>query len=295
MDVPAPYRERIAEVAPRHTDGPFALLSAGPEFDHVLVDQERVFRFAKTPEARRKLSREANALALIRRYVRTGVPRFDLVHEDVASYLYMPGEELTETKLKRLPTSAKRKILTGIGKFMRQCHSIVLEAAGIANLERSSQHRNRDEWVVFYQEVRDEIYPHLRSHQIEAIETHFDPMLEGKIDFDYDPVPIHGDLTGTHILWDPLQHSMVGVIDFTKAGLGDPAVDLATLIAHYGESSLGLVMAAYPEIRFALDRARFWAGTFELESALRGLQTHDPTMQLRHLGEARDRRPIVGE
>ena len=43
--------------------------------------------------------------------------------------------------------------------------------------------------------------------------------------FDYTPAFCHGDLWAEHILFDPAQEKLTGVIDFESACLGDPAGD----------------------------------------------------------------------
>jgi aminoglycoside 2''-phosphotransferase len=62
--------------------------------------------------------------------------------------------------------------------------------------------------------------------------------------------------------------------DFGSAALGDPAVDVASMLGPfgYGEEFVSQVVHAYPELRPSLMRARFYAGTFALQEALWGLE-----------------------
>ena len=48
----------------------------------------------------------------------------------------------------------------------------------------------------------------------------------------------------------------------------------------------------YPEIGQALDRARFWAGTLELQWAISGLRSKDLSWLTVPIGRARDVRPM---
>jgi aminoglycoside phosphotransferase (APT) family kinase protein len=108
----------------------------------------------------------------------------------------------------------------------------------------------------------------------------------------YEQVLIHGDLASSHILYDRMQHSITGVIDFGTAGIGDPASDFGLIITMFGESFRRRMAKFYPEIANAADRARFRAGALELEWALAGLRSNDVSWLLCHIGRARDVMPI---
>ena len=74
---------------------------------------------------------------------------------------------------------------------------------------------------------------------------------------------IHGDLGQRHILFDPRQSCITGVLDFGVAGVGDPAQDLAVILNCYGESFVRRMARFAPEIRGMMDRARFMSGIAE--------------------------------
>jgi len=117
-------------------------------------------------------------------------------------------------------------------------------------------------------------------------------VLDGQIDLRYEPVLIHGDLGVYHILYDPIQGRLIGIIDFGVAGLGDPASDFACLIQALGESFLQRMARFSHAIQPALDRARFRAGALELEWALHGIRSNDASWWLAHIGGARDVMPL---
>ena len=76
------------------------------------------------------------------------------------------------------------------------------------------------------------------------------------------------------------------------AGIGDPATDFGIIIKQYGESFLRRMSQTYPEIGEHIDRARFFAGTAEMEWIVRGIQDEAKDMFVVHLGLARDVMPI---
>ena len=85
---------------------------------------------------------------------------------------------------------------------------------------------------------------------------------------------------------------LTGMIDFGTAGIGDPAADYACIINTYGESFLARVAKYDSRVEATLDRARFWAGTLELQWLLAGIRQNDPSWYTAHIGNARDVAPI---
>jgi aminoglycoside 2''-phosphotransferase len=94
---------------------------------------------------------------------------------------------------------------------------------------------------------------------------------------------------------DRIRQSRPGLLlqklQYNRDGLGDPAVDFATIINALGESFLWRMAQYYPGIVPALDRARFMASTLELQWVLGGLRTKDLSWFLVHIGRARDVMP----
>lgn len=109
--------------------------------------------------------------------------------------------------------------------------------------------------------------------------------------FEYIPALIHGDLAPYHILFDVKGQEISGILDFGVAGLGDPALDLGSLLSSYGESFVSHMGNAYPGLEGLLPRARFYAQSIELQWALLGLETGETFWFTTHLGGARDIHP----
>ena len=57
---------------------------------------------------------------------------------------------------------------------------------------------------------------------------------------------------------------------------------------YYGESIVRRMEPTYPRLPEFIDRARFWAGTLELQWALAGVLDNNIPMLLAHVGAARD-------
>lgn len=102
----------------------------------------------------------------------------------------------------------------------------------------------------------------------------FEPFLNEPRNFTYSPAFRHGDFGGSNILYDPKAQEITGVIDFSSAMLGDPAVDVAA-ISTSGNAFFQHVCNAYSGIDALLERAMFYKSTFALQEALYGLRDND--------------------
>ena len=266
------------------------LNSDGMVNDVVLVNGDLVFRFAKTDHGRELLAYEAQLLDLIGCRVSIPVPRF--IHRTAAyvHYRLVTGMPLYRHLLLRSGLQVQERLAFDLATFLVQLHAIP-----VANLPAppgtSVQHPVSRR--TFYEQrlaaLESDVFPLLWADQKAWVYDLYAPVVEGSLDLDaYTPHLIHRDLASYHILYDPSQGCLAGIIDFGTAGAGDPASDWACLINTYGESFVRRMHATYPLDQATLDRARFLAGALELEWALIGVQEKDPSMLLVHIGRARD-------
>ncbi|HEY7417720.1 MAG TPA: phosphotransferase [Ktedonobacteraceae bacterium] len=85
------------------------------------------------------------------------------------------------------------------------------------------------------------------------------------------PVLVHGNFGPETILYAAKERRICGVVDFSRACLGDPALDFARLVgpAGYGDDFLQRWVPTYPELPALLSRATFYAVVVALEGELR--------------------------
>ena len=82
----------------------------------------------------------------------------------------------------------------------------------------------------------------------------------------------HGDLGGENVLLDPESGELVGVLDWDDAVPGDPAVDLAAILAHAPDWLADGLFALDPSLTALARRAEAYLGTFALQQALWGVE-----------------------
>ena len=285
-------RARLGQVFP---DLDVATARVDPEGllnEVVIVNEERVVRFPRDERGREALAREARALEVARRHLDVAVPRFDRRHADLASYALIPGRPLTREGLFALDETGRDRIAEQLATFLSQLHAIPrreLEEHGVA---RSEATLDEADWARLFHDLERELFQLLPAHTRDWVRDLFAPVFERRLDLHHEPALIHGDLAPYHLLVDDGWRRLQGILDFGVSGLGDPAADVACLLHWYGERVVERMIGAYPAIEELLDRARFWAGTFELRWALAGRRSGDPVWFLAHLGGARDVLPV---
>jgi aminoglycoside 2''-phosphotransferase len=260
--------------------------------DVVIVNNARVFRFPKHAWSREALAKEAKVLELAAQYVEMPLPVFDYVREDVVSYPFVPGQTLYRDDILRLDEAGQNRLAAQVARFLQQLHTIPPDILEKHNIPPSDAVRTVADYLQMFETVQQKVYPLLMSDGREWVRRLFSPVLDNSDFLNYSGALINGDLATYHILYNPAQEQINGIIDFGTAGIGDPANDIALLINGLGESFVRRMIGFYPEIQAMLDRARFMAGALELEWILGGLRSQDNSWFVVHLGRARDVLPI---
>lgn len=284
--VPASYLERIRRTFPDRPLERLALIDDGEVNDVVLVDGELACRFAKREVAGEHIEREAHTLALLQPYLSLAVPRFSNVAPGFCTYRWLEGEPLTRERLLALPGAARRAVLEQLAELLRELRRV--PATVVAELTVSPTVHQRAWWLARRSTIVAGLAPHLRSSQRRWLERWFAPVAPGGLPFPPPSGPVHGDLAPEHLLFDPARSRLVGVIDFEAGGLGDPAVDLAGLLAAYGAPTLRPTLSRDPALAELAPRACFQAGILQLKRALGAFQEGDGKRAIAFLEAVRE-------
>jgi aminoglycoside phosphotransferase (APT) family kinase protein len=168
----------------------------------------------------------------------------------VIGYPEIPGISLRPETL--TPEGAVA-IAAGVAGFLVALHTVPLDALSGLDLPAGVLQREVAGW-------RDMILPVLRDcltgDEYLTIVQWWDRFLADRSLAVYSPALIHGDLWYEHLLVDAGGSSLMGVIDFEAARIGDPAQDLATQY-HCGAGFARSVVDAYREGGGPLDAALF--------------------------------------
>ncbi len=294
-DILAGYLARIQADAPELHVASARLNSDGMMNDVVVVNDDLVFRFAKSEHAKTLLAYETQLLYVIARHVTVPVPHIERCTDTYMHYRFVPGIPLYRHTLLRADAAMQDLLAHELATFLQQLHAIPLSDVPIPPWQSATPPESRR---AFYEQrlaaLEQQVYPLLWADQKAWISDLFAPVRDGSVNLDdFTPVLIHRDLAAYHILYTPQTGHLAGVIDYGTAGAGDAAVDWGCLINTYGEQFVRRMHQVYPIPQSTIDRARFFAGAIELEWALGGIQSHDMSLLLVHLGRARDSLPML--
>jgi aminoglycoside 2''-phosphotransferase len=186
-------------------------------------------------------------------------------------YCLIPGETLTSQKLNALQDQpAWGHIAAQFGEFLTILHRLDISSLDV---DLPTQD-DRGYWAQMYADICELLYDAMRPDARQAVSAHFETYLEAAETQPFTPCLRHGDFGPSNMLYDPKTNTMQGVLDFSSAALGDPAVDLSSLSC-YGDDFLLEAMKHYPATEAMLARARFYRGTFALQEALAGAKLND--------------------
>lgn len=280
------YVQQIRKAYPKLDLTSAQVFASGQNNDLVLVldgVQRILFRFPRHLEAVWELRQEAALLAGLHGHLPIPIPRTRFVNltaeapgEVFIGYSMLPGEPLLYDSLAALPDAEQERVAVQLGGFLQALHAIPVTSL----TDRSLPHvTGYETWADLYERVQQFLFPRMRAAARTEVAGRFEAFLSDSQSFDYELVLVHGDFGPSNILYDAATSRISGVIDFSGAGLGDPAVDLAAAAMSepfgYGEPFLRRLVRAYPEMLTALERARFYASTFALQEALFGAEHDD--------------------
>jgi aminoglycoside 2''-phosphotransferase len=273
--------QRILHAYPDLAIQRIGALGQGQYNDVLLINEELVFRFPRYPAALADMGREVSLLPRLRGCLPLAIPDpiyVALEGHDVSSafigYRLLPGEPMTQEALRAVTDEATRSQLAQqLTGFLRALHAVPPKRC----TEPLRVVAGYPAWVEMFARFRQQLFPRMRPEARRAVAEGFERYLGDAGNAAIRPVLVHGDFGTGNILYDAERGTITGILDWTSAGLGDPAVDLAALICAvgYGEAFVHLGFPVYPELEAMLPRARFYTSTFALQEALFGLESGD--------------------
>lgn len=244
--------------------------------DALILNEELVFRFPRSAHAAGMLKHESAVLRAIRSFVTLLIPNPVLgdpeSEEPFVGYRMIQGETFGREAVARAVNAGQlQRLADQLACFLRELHAVPVNELEVDLPLRDSVER----WVSMYADVREYLFPHMRPSARDQVSGHFESMLSNPDRLGFQPVLRHGDFGAGNILWNPATWTITGVIDFSFAGLGDPAMDAAA-VSTMGDVLLKSMFVVYPDLQEMLDRVRFYRGTYALMEALDGVRDRDP-------------------
>jgi aminoglycoside 2''-phosphotransferase len=256
------------------------LNTKGQNNDVLIINNNLIFRFPKYLQVIDQLKMETAILAGIKEYITLDVPVPKYINleemavgEAFVGYPLIQGEPLWRDTYQTIRDERIVEVLaTQLACFLKELHNIPYHEALAIDLPVSDTY---EECVDIYTRIRNKLFTYMRLDARAWAADHFETFFSKTSNFEYEPVLKHGDFGPSNILYDKEAQAIVGIIDFSGSGIGDPAYDFAGLLSGYGESFVRRCIKTYPEVESFLDRSIFYQGTFALLEALFGIENED--------------------
>jgi aminoglycoside 2''-phosphotransferase len=276
-DLAAIYRSLLAASYPDLPIAGVRLHTAEGQFNDILVvNEELIFRFPRSPHVAATLAAETELLVRLQGHVPLAIPFPIYQARDPQTgalrfmgYRMLPGTPLWREAAGTIAEDdALDPMAAQLAGFLRVLHTLPVAALGwdVPIMD------DADSWAAMFAQFQDQLYPFMRPDARDDISHLFNTLLDDLRRTPTRPVLRHGDFGTGNILYDPQALAITGIIDFGFAGLGDPTLDVAALAASYGEQFIARCYAVYPEMEQMLPRARLYQGTYALQQALYALR-----------------------
>jgi aminoglycoside phosphotransferase (APT) family kinase protein len=200
------------------------------------VEGEWIVRVPRRPEVRDWMRIEAALLPALAEALPVPVPEFAAV-EDTARDFFVVYRKLAGDAIsaRACRGPAGVRLATQLGRFLADLHAFPRERATAAGLADAGP----AEWVAqqrrFAERCTDEVMPLLSAAERTRAQSMFQELFSG-LEKLAETVLVHRDLGPAHLLHRG--DSVTGVIDWSDASLGDPALDFAWLL-HGTETAFG--------------------------------------------------------
>jgi aminoglycoside 2''-phosphotransferase len=287
------------------------------------VNGSHVFRFPKRSAVDSGLRKEIRLLPGLGRALSLPVPQFDFIwqggpeYEGVfAGYPKLPGAPLVpphatwqealaddgavQSRAKDGGRQLRPRTQDGeavqiagparqLGEFLASLHSFPVSQAIALGIMSGDSAGWREEYRALYGTLQQRILPLLDEATGDKLSRVWSEFVDEPANFQFRPVLIHRDLCAEHILFDPEQGCISGILDWEDAAIGDPAFDFAGLL-DLGPEFVQGIWAAYRGSRGGgmLKRARFYRAIAPCYEVLFGLDCGLPEHMTAGLKELRD-------
>jgi aminoglycoside phosphotransferase (APT) family kinase protein len=243
------------------------------------VGGELIFRFPRRREVENWVEREIALLPELAEALPVEVPRFEYIARNgilCVGYRKLVGEP---------GTALSERGGDDLGSFLAALHRFPVERAralGVSCYEPAAWRRH---FANFCADLHRRVLPMLAPSERERAEALFAQVAE----LDFEPVLVHGDLGPEHVL--VRAGRVAGVIDWSDARVGDPALDLAWCLHGTSQATGDAVARSYGVDAQVRERSLFYRRLGPWYEVVYGLDTDQPRFVESGLAGVRSRLP----
>jgi GTP-binding protein HflX len=251
LTTPEPSEAQLVELAARHgltVDADAVHINeAGLDYRVAFVraadGEDWVLRVPRRRDAAAKLSEERRILEFVRPRLSVAVPIWRVCSDELVAYRRLPGEPGLTLDGSGQPVwhfdPSSPEFATALGRLIAELQAFDVDAARVAGVPVMSMSEARSQWRADFERVRADFEI---AHSLQA---RWEAWLSNDRLWPERTAFTHGELYAAHVLVDEPSR-IVGVLDWTTAKVGDPAVDF-TYQHMMGPAAFEATVAAYIE------------------------------------------------
>ncbi|WP_144512536.1 aminoglycoside phosphotransferase family protein [Bacillus mycoides] len=233
------YKQYIKEALPGLSIHSYKQNEEGWDNITVIINDELLFRFPRKLEYANRIPLEKELCTILSHLLQEiEIPKYHLLYKNNCNtvpfcsyYPLIHGEPLTTELVAKLEKKELKAIITQLATFLAALHSIPLkrtETLGFP-IEKTLTY-----WKELQTKLNQYFTNSLTSLQKSALNRLFENFFVCIAKSTFQNTIIHADFTHHHILFNNLNKTISGVIDFGDAQIGDPAFDFAGLYYDFG-------------------------------------------------------------
>ncbi|MED1510057.1 aminoglycoside phosphotransferase family protein [Bacillus proteolyticus] len=244
------YKQYIKEALPNLSIHSYKQNEEGWDNIAAIVNDELLFRFPRKLEYAKRIPLEKELCKLLSHSLQEiEVPQYCLLYKNdtdtaplCSYYTLIHGEPLKTEIVTKLEQKERTIIIAQLATFLAALHSIPLKHVKPLGF---SIEKTLTYWKVLQTKLNQYVTNSLTSLQKSALNRLFQNFFANIAKSTFQNTVIHADFTHHHILFNTLNKTISGVIDFGDAQIGDPAFDFAGLYYDFGHEFTTSVYEQY--------------------------------------------------
>lgn len=238
------YIDIIKRYFPEQRFDDLQFLDGSWDFDVVILNKDKVFRFPKREKIKIELQKEIILLNSFGKNRFVCIPEYTYLAEDnsFAMCEFIDGEKINKEYFSSLTELKKISIFEQLSDFINSLHGVDYEV-----INRDFQIVNRDKKITDIESDVDFLLKDKLSEKEIIVIKDFLKEFKKVLQHPYMKRLIHSDLHPEHLLWNE-SNSTLSILDFTDCKIDDPAREFFKFSNFLGQEFLDKLIERYSHV-----------------------------------------------
>jgi len=269
------FKKAINEHYPNLIIESSSFIPEGEDFYVFQVNDDLIFRFAKSEREVEKLKFENDLLPKLISTLTISIPSFTYKNFTDKNFSFVGYKKIMGIPFNVL---GDRESVEYSAKTIG---SVIAKLNEFRSQDKEELERQRKSWVKYFtgfiEKIKEVALQNLAPKSRNVV---LDILLKNEatfLSYKFTPCPIHSDFKSSHILCDN-HNKMIGLIDWGDSNYADVAFDFARILNEFGFDFLHKVKESVSsKVDFEIDRIAFYTIMIPFFTILQGLVSNDET------------------